>query len=366
VKVFLSDLHLSDGKERDDFQFHEEFDDLVEGLSKEFKKVEVILLGDIFDLIRTQKYYEFEDLPHPQIKRKVMEDIVVHHASFFETLRDFTGKPGRALRYIVGNHDFGTYLDPGLLNLIQQRFGLTLAAEIYYKDEPNRIWAEHGHRYDIVNNTFEKDGTPIPYSLGDRIVIEIVDKFFEKVRKKQDELGIDPKIIHDLDNVRPQTAIDNWLDSIDEEGRLKQIYYDTITEFIVSHPGEVANLVLDVIKGKYQPDLVKAAKKLAERGAGKYIIFGHTHDALNKNLKKGNRHLNTGTWRKFIEPWRRSSKRVMVPTYQEGGTQFYEEQIVYRYTFKTTINLSHVLFYEKGEGKFGPRLIQQIQESETS
>ena len=43
----------------------------------------------------------------------------------------------------------------------------------------------------------------------------------------------------------------------------------------------------------------------------------------------------------------------MVPSYQEGGTQFYEEQVVYRYTFKTTINLSYVLFYEKrgGEGR---------------
>jgi hypothetical protein len=54
----------------------------------------------------------------------------------------------------------------------------------------------------------------------------------------------------------------------------------------------------------------------------------------------------------------------MVPSYQEGGTQFYEEQVVYRYTFETTINLSYVLFYEKGEGKVGPRLIQQKQESE--
>jgi hypothetical protein len=54
----------------------------------------------------------------------------------------------------------------------------------------------------------------------------------------------------------------------------------------------------------------------------------------------------------------------MVPSYQEGGTQFYEEQIVYRYTFKRIINLSYVLFHEKGEGKVGPRLIHQKQESE--
>jgi hypothetical protein len=54
----------------------------------------------------------------------------------------------------------------------------------------------------------------------------------------------------------------------------------------------------------------------------------------------------------------------MVPTYQEGGTQFYEEQIVYRYKFKSTVNLSYVLFHEKGEGKTGPRLVHQKQENE--
>ena len=92
MKVFLSDLHLGDGKERDDFQFHREFENLVRKLAREFKKIEMILLGDIFDLIRTQKYYEFEGLPHPEVKLKVMEDIVEQHVPFFETLRYFTRK----------------------------------------------------------------------------------------------------------------------------------------------------------------------------------------------------------------------------------------------------------------------------------
>ena len=131
----------------------------------------------------------------------------------------------------------------------------------------------------------------------------------------------------------------------------------------MSYPAEIANLVLELIAGKYQPDLVKAAKNLANEGKGKYILFGHTHDALNKDLKEGNRYLNTGTWRKFVEPWRRYTKREMVPTYEEGGTQFYEEQIVYRYKFKTTVNLSYVLFHEEGEGDIGPKLIQQEQEN---
>ena len=286
MKVFFSDLHLGDGKERDDFQFHQEFDDLVRKLAREFKKIEMILLGDIFDLIRTQKYYEFDELPHPEVKLKVMEDIVEQHVPFFETLRYFTGRKTRQLRYVIGNHDFGVTLDPRLPEIIRDKFGLILTPESYYRNEPLGIWAEHGHRYDIVNNTFNPDGTPIPYSLGDKIVVEIVDKFYEKVRKQQDELGIDPAIINDLDNVRPQTAIVDWLDSIDDEGRLRQIYYDTITEFVVSHPGELGNLVLDLIAGKYQPDLVKAAKQLVEGGSREiHYLWAHTR-SLNERSEE--------------------------------------------------------------------------------
>jgi UDP-2,3-diacylglucosamine pyrophosphatase LpxH len=364
MKIFLSDLHLGDGKERDDFQFHREFDELVRKLSGQFKNIEMILLGDIFDLIRTQKYYEFEGMSRPEVKLKVMEDITEQHAPFFETLKYFTRKKGNQLRYVIGNHDFGVRLDPRLPEIIREKFGLILTPESYYRDEPLRIWAEHGHRYDIINNTFNEDGTPIDYCLGDKIVVEVVDKFFDEVRKKEEEIGVDPAIINDLDNVRPQSAIANWLDSIDEEGRLNQIYYGSIAALILNNPGEVANLAMDLISGKYQVDLLKAAKDLAKNGIGKYIIFGHTHDALDKALGKGIRHLNSGTWRKFIEPKGRPSTRMRTaPTYNEGGTQFYTQEPYYYYKFKPTTSLSYVLFYEKGEGKVGPRLVQQKQES---
>ena len=360
MKIFFSDLHLSDGKERDDFQFHKEFDLVVKEWSEEIKKVEVVLLGDIFDLIRTQKYYEFEGMPRAEIKLKVMTDITDQHAPFFETLRSFIGEPDHIVRYIIGNHDFATLLDPRLLQLIRVKYGFSLTPETHYRNEELEIWAEHGHRYNTIDNTFNKDGTPIEYFLGDRIVVEIVDKFYQEVKQRQDELGIDPTIINDLDNVRPQSAIPNWLDSIDEEGRLKQMYYDTITSFVVNNPGEVATLTWDLLTGKYRPDLLKAARDLARKDVGKYIIFGHTHDALDKKLAKGARYLNTGTWRKFIEPKGRPSTRMRtVPTYTEGGTQFYAQEAYFYRKFKTTINLSHVLFYEEGEGEVGPILIQE-------
>lgn len=368
MKIFLSDLHLGDGKERDDFQYHREFDELVMSLSEEFPKIEMVLLGDIFDLIRTKKYYELEEEPFTEdkliaVKRIVMAEILENHAPFFETLRRFVAQPDRQLRYVVGNHDFGTMIDNHLLELIQERYGLDFVPEHYYRDEYLGIWAEHGHRYDVVNNTFAEDGGPIPYCLGDQVVIEIVNKFFDKVKEKQDQLDIDPEIINDLDNVRPQTAFPIWLSSIDEEGRLSQIFWETVLTFGAGHPGEVGSLVLELIQGNYRPNLVKAARELAKKGFGKYILFGHTHNPIEKDLRRGPKYLNTGTWRKFIEPKGRPSfVPKIVPTYSEGGTQFFGEEGFWRYKFISVINLSYVLFYEEGEGEVGPQLISEEKE----
>jgi hypothetical protein len=198
-------------------------------------------------------------------------------------------------------------------------------------------------------------------------VVEIVDRFYEKVREKQEELGIDAAIMNDLDNVRPQSAIGDWLNWIDQEGRLNPIYDGTIASFLINHPGEVASLAMNVISGKYQPDLLQAAKDLAINEGWKYVIFGHTHNALDKDLGAGIRHLNSGTWRKFIEPKGPPSTRMRtVPTYNEGEIQFYTQEPYYYYEFNSTIKLSHILFNEEGEGEIGPHLIQQEKEAPES
>lgn len=55
------------------FQYYKEFDDLVMKLSEQFRNIEIVLLGDIFDLIRTQKYYESEGEPFTEEKIRDQE-----------------------------------------------------------------------------------------------------------------------------------------------------------------------------------------------------------------------------------------------------------------------------------------------------
>ena len=67
---------------------------------------------NVFDLIRTQKYYETEELALTEdnlkeIKRKVMAEILVKHAAFFEPLETSSEKPGHTLRLIRKEKEVG-------------------------------------------------------------------------------------------------------------------------------------------------------------------------------------------------------------------------------------------------------------------
>lgn len=68
MKIFLSDLHLSDGKERDDFQYHKEFDELVRNLSGKFDHIEMILLGDI---LTSYGHRNITNLKHNPLPRMI-------------------------------------------------------------------------------------------------------------------------------------------------------------------------------------------------------------------------------------------------------------------------------------------------------
>jgi len=58
-------------------------------------------------------------------------------------------------------------------------------------------------------------------------------------------------------------------------------------------------------------------------------------------------------WREFIELQGCPSTRLRtVPTYNEGGNQVCTQEPYY-YKFKSTTNLSYVMFYEEREGKVG-------------
>jgi UDP-2,3-diacylglucosamine pyrophosphatase LpxH len=278
VIVIISDLHLTDGSSGETIHegafrlFRERLRDLVYDASKRsdetyepIRQVDVILLGDILDIIRSTQWCTappevrpWGNVNDPRVQEKVRtitETILTHNASSIAVLRSLSqdmavtvprataeGKVAAAshdsravervpvqvrLHYMIGNHDWMYHL-PGepyekVRELIRRELGLanppgpfphdpreSAAITKLYRD--HRIFARHGDIYDDLNFEQTRDAS----SLGDAVVIELLNRFPELVAMQLgSRLSNDCKQgLKELDNVRPLQIVPVWLDGL--------------------------------------------------------------------------------------------------------------------------------------------------------
>jgi UDP-2,3-diacylglucosamine pyrophosphatase LpxH len=273
--VIVSDLHLTDGSsgtttnEHAFRAFRERLRDLAfdaskraDGIYKPLESLDVILLGDILDVTRSDKWCSSPpDVrpwgnPHdPRVEmkvREITEAILKHNRNSLAVLRSLVdgkvitvppatakGKvalvsrdPGAAERvpvkvcihYLVGNHDWMYHL-PGegyeaIRGLIRHQLALAnpegpfphdprLSPQLARLFLDHRLFARHGDIFDPINFRTTRDAS----SLGDAIVIELLTRFPQLV---YDRLGSSlseecRKGLRELDNVRPLEIIPVWL-----------------------------------------------------------------------------------------------------------------------------------------------------------
>src|SRR5262249_10559218 len=132
------------------------------------------------------------------------------------------------IHYLVGNHDWFFHLkDPAfdkVRKMIIEAIGLENPADVPFPHDPfessaiektyrdHRVFARHGDIFDPSNFEHSRDSS----SLGDAIVIELLDRFGVAVRQKlgirlPDACGIGLK---EIDNVRPLSIIPIWVDGL--------------------------------------------------------------------------------------------------------------------------------------------------------
>ncbi len=155
VKIFLSDLHVGDGGPADDFTLAKEtaFTKILNELTSTYGRgSELIMLGDIFDLIEQK-----EEDPVKAIGFAVKE-----HDGFVTALRNWLRK-GNKLFYIIGNHDHAlrranvvkVFADTLLRKTNKSDKDIPWGRFIvddWYASQKYKIYAEHGNRFDITNN----------------------------------------------------------------------------------------------------------------------------------------------------------------------------------------------------------------------
>jgi UDP-2,3-diacylglucosamine pyrophosphatase LpxH len=372
--VFASDIHLTDGSSgttinADAFK---EFANSVMLLAEKAgaKCIDVVFLGDIIDVIRSANWLDtsirpWSDESDADEQGKQLKDHSI------EITKDICTRPANAactehlarlkqtmsskgvpvtISYIIGNHDW-------LVNRYPET--RELAASFLQLDDGEKafndygIWDKYGvfARHGDIYDDFNYDGNRDESSLGDAIVIELLNKFPLVVEK---ELGskVKPELIHlfkEIDNVRPLTDAPLWVVAACEQAQEKalakevnRIWDNTVDEFLsikfvrqhnrifdLADPfdkirtalrlsewfklGPLArileNPVIKILQD--QSDLVEHAmeEESFQKGLVDFVLYGHTHDfgiwPIGKFIETGQvlrqSYINTGTWRKVFE-----------------------------------------------------------------
>lgn len=303
--VFISDLHLTDGTSgrtigSDAFRIlRKQLGNLSYAASwraapsrpyAPLKKIHLVLLGDILDVIRSAKWLSGKVRPwhspqSPEFQAKVKEiteAVLAHNADSVAVLRSIAkeGKitvpktvspeaktrvdvEGHGIEYVpvpveiyyqVGNHDWFFHLQGAAYDEIRReivaRLGLVNDPDKPFPHDPHeeqslwqammnhRVIARHGDIYDSSNFELSRDAS----SLGDAIVIELLNRFPIEVERQMGSRLPEGcvKGIREIDNVRPMALVPVWLHGLlrrtcaDEKqvDAIKKIWDGLVDEFL--------------------------------------------------------------------------------------------------------------------------------------
>ncbi len=407
--VIISDLHLTDGESSETIKpgafeiFREEVGDMAEEASwrkpkydnapltyEPISDLHIVLLGDILDVIRSPLWLKgsirpWSDRNDPAFALKV-EEITNAILAGPTNRRSLAGlrslslnppwiripesgpgaegnsqpsHPVKAhIHYMVGNHDWFFHLAGPAYDRIRASICDAMGLENHPGDifpydpsespvlqqvlHEHNVFARHGDKYDVENFDDVRNAS----SLGDAIVVELLDRFPEEVNKRMGN-SLPPECLlglREIDNVRPLEMVPVWLDGLlrntctpDQCRFVKEIWNEVADEFLrldfVKQHHSLMKWGLKLSRGFSMAQLSQlipwGKEKLSTLGflhsdfypnAGKekefndlsarFIVFGHTHRyeivPLRSTACTGGRadqmYFNSGTWRVVHEP----------------------------------------------------------------
>jgi hypothetical protein len=391
--VVISDIHLTDGSSGQTINagafraFIENLQSSVQdacwradGRFVPIERCDLLMLGDVLDVIRSDKW-----LSGPQDLRPwsgneaiaapvqaITASILDKNASALSHLRKLGGQisvtdgdGGRheiplAIHYFVGNHDWFLHLPGPTYDSIRQSvveaFGLAndpkkpfphllseADPELVRRIRAHRLYPQHGDLYDEMN--FEAKQGRDYSSLGDCIVVELVNRFPIEVQKR---FGLaadhhDFLALREIDNVRPLLAIPSFIHGVLRRSSLEtstkkdvmKVWDGLVDDFLelefvraldiwgfdkvdklqlaLNMTGGLSLRFLSAVSDTlnaltWRESLVKHALKedALLRGDADFVAYGHTHSPETVSLDlvpfgasaREQVYFNTGTWRR--------------------------------------------------------------------
>lgn len=400
--VVISDLHLTDGTAGSSisagaFQLlAERLADLsasastrADGSYRPIECIDLVLLGDVLDIVRSSRWLAGEARPWFQphstevaeVVTAITGDILRRNEPALEILRALAQGAVRLTpadrmsrraatnetipvpvrtHYMVGNHDWFLHL-PGpqydqLRQQVAVRMGLATDPGRPFPHEPwedeelhqtllrHKVFARHGDIFDPFNYDGHRDGS----SVGDAIVIELVNRFSVNLEQglAQELPAATAQGLREVDNIRPLLLVPVWIEGLLERtcasAALRQQVkwsWDSLVDAFLEQPfirqrdswrpGELVDGLQRALQISRRVPVGWASSicgwMASVRGASgasyanhamlepefrnrraRHIVYGHTHHAeevpLDASYAEGyvlhQTYFNSGTWRR--------------------------------------------------------------------
>lgn len=370
MHVFVSDLHMTDADAAgavSDSQLSEFVDSIELLVGSSDKKVVMVFVGDILELLRSLKWQalwtQHKSAPWSAVGKgfrnfsqgyaegcavEIAKTIQDRYANFSSKLNRLVKSGKVETAYVYGNHDYMVQLSSQLREILIKILTLSHDPnnkfELTYSDPAASLFATHGHSVDPVNWHRKTEGY---WAMGDAIVLRIVNRFPSAAC---DEIGVALSTqigqqLQEIENIEPISDIPlyvRWLteslpikkqrdkiDSVwarvvdeflaiedfrDEDGYGAAEYQNVRKAFSWSKNLSFAGLLakLAPLVSAQGPPYQSSALTQA-RGPKRYrfVLYGHTHEPMLVPLPVPSQepafYVNTGCWRRVVTRASRNS-----------------------------------------------------------
>lgn len=312
--IVISDIHLGAGAYvngmrnfLEDFHYDEEMVEFLEYFStKEYEKkeVELVINGDLFDLLAVPFVEYFDDeFWSEEAALDKLKLIVKAHPEVMEAFNEFLKKKNKKIVFIIGNHDgelvlkkLQEYLKEQFPEEVRDRFEIKADHGDYSPHEG--VLIRHGHEYEIAH-TFHLKESVVTDQDGRRFFIPpwgsyYVTRVINKFKEERNHINA----------VRPiKKAMINGLiyDTLfTMRFLLANMFYFVMVRFIYIFKQEKS--FKDIVNHSLgELELFADYEELtrdffSENEQYHCLIVGHTHEPIHRTYIDGTTFINTGTW----------------------------------------------------------------------
>lgn len=274
--VIVSDLHIGDMSDADDFYTSGNFEKFIaflEYIEKDEEIEKIIIAGDLFELWQCK-----------------VEKILQMYVDLWKVLLKLK-ETGKKIIYIPGNHDSLPFAKL-VYKAAPFPFGPIQLTDKYDIDEKRKLifpyyregnlWVEHGHRFDIYNRDVS---TLAGGSKG------VIGYFIAKT------IGIIEKM--GAKNIDEQ--LENLMDGVKDVWRSLKNKFSSPFYKVAGNLQSYVTPASKDYKGNYKEYDEKGSmtlgEKLIEKGYEKaFVVLGHTHKPKIEKVTENIVYANSGSW----------------------------------------------------------------------